>query len=95
MELADLPGHPARAVARQHKAAIERLLAEALAKAGVEASAERAREVALLMEGAMVLMLLHGDRAYAMAAATAAKRLVGRPQRRLSSGRRNRASARP
>ena len=75
MELADLPGHPARAVARQHKAAIERLLAEALAKAGVEASAERAREVALLMEGAMVLMLLHGDRAYAMAAATAAKRL--------------------
>jgi AcrR family transcriptional regulator len=95
MELADLPGHPARAVARQHKAAIERLLAEALAKAGVEPSAERAREVALLMEGAMALMLVHGDRAYAMAAAMAAKRLVGRPQRGLSSRRRNRASAGP
>lgn len=80
MELADLPGHPARAVARRHKAAIERLLSDVLAKAGVESPPERAREVALLMEGTMALMLVHGDPAYAMAAAAAAKRLVARPQ---------------
>jgi len=30
MELADLPGHPARAMARRHKAAIEARLAEKL-----------------------------------------------------------------
>jgi len=33
MELADLPGHPARAVARRHKAEIERWYAEVFAKA--------------------------------------------------------------
>lgn len=81
MELADLPGHPARAVARRHKAAVEGLLSEALARAGAESPAERARDVALLMEGAMALMLVHGDRDYATAAARAAKRLLG-PQRK-------------
>lgn len=76
MELADLPGHPARAVARRHKAAIEGLFAEVLARAGVQSPAERAREVALLLEGAMALILVHGDRNYALAAASAAKRLA-------------------
>ncbi len=33
------------------------------------------------MEGAMALMLVHGDRDYATAAAAAAKRLLG-PQRK-------------
>ncbi len=94
MELADLPGHPARAVARRHKAAIEQLLADVLARAGVEAPAERAREAALLLEGAMVLMLVHGDRAYAMAAAGAAKKLIDSESRRISPRRRNRAKAR-
>jgi hypothetical protein len=37
----------------------------------------RARELMLLMEGAMALMLIHGDRAYGAAAARAAKRPVG------------------
>jgi AcrR family transcriptional regulator len=94
MELADLPGHPARAVARRHKAAIEGLLAEVLARAGVEAPAERAREAALLLEGAMALMLVHGDRAYAQAAAGAAKRLVDPAGRNVASRPRKRASRR-
>jgi len=77
MELADLPGHPARAVARRHKAALEAWWAGLLEKAGVLSSHERAREIVLLMEGATALILIHGDRSYADAAAGAAKRLVG------------------
>ena len=42
---------------------------------------ERGREVALLMEGALSLMLIHGDPSYATAAAGAAKRLVKRQVR--------------
>jgi hypothetical protein len=76
VELADLRGHPARAIARQHKAAVEKWLADALAAADVLSPRERAREVMLLMEGAMALMLIHGDRSYAQAAARAAKALV-------------------
>ena len=38
----------------------------------------RARDVMLLMEGAMMLVLIHGDISYIHAAAKAAKRLVRR-----------------
>ncbi len=78
VELADLRGHPARAIAHQHKMAVEKWLAEELAAAKVSSPKDRAREVMLLIEGAMVLMLLHGDRNYAKAAASAAKTLVQR-----------------
>ena len=78
MELADLPGHPARAVARRHKAMLEAYFAELLARANVEAAQDRAREVFLLCEGAMALILIHGDRRYATAAAEAAKALIRR-----------------
>ena len=78
VELADLPGHPARALARRHKAAVEAWLAEQLAKARVSRSRKRARDVMLLMEGSMALMLIHGDRSYIDAAARAAKHLVKR-----------------
>jgi AcrR family transcriptional regulator len=77
MELADLPGHPARAIARRHKAAVETWWAGLLESAGVAAPLERAREVVLLMEGATALILIHGDRSYAKAACEAAKKLVG------------------
>jgi AcrR family transcriptional regulator len=76
VELADLPGHPARKVAKRHKALLEGQLADALAKAGVAGSKELARELWLLAEGAMVLILIHGDRSYASAAAEAGKKLV-------------------
>lgn len=80
-ELADLPGHPARTIARRHKAMVEAWLADLLAKADVLSPAVRAREVMLLMEGAMLLILIHGDRSYAAAAAQAAKQLVRRNRR--------------
>jgi hypothetical protein len=76
VELADLRGHPARAIARQHKTAVEKWLADALAAARIRSPRDRAQEVMLLMEGTMVLMLIHGDPSYAKAAARAAKTLV-------------------
>ncbi len=76
MELADLPGHPARNVARRHKKAVEAWYVELMARAKVPAAAERARELALLVEGAAALILIHGDRSYADTAARAAERLI-------------------
>lgn len=78
MELADRPGHPARAIARRHKAAIEARLAGELAGRNVAQAPERARQITLLIEGSMALILIHGDRSYAESAARAAKRLVAR-----------------
>ena len=76
MELADLPGHPARAVARHHKATLEDWYAELFSKQRISSPRERARELALLAEGATALILIHGDRSYADTAARAARRLV-------------------
>lgn len=80
IELADLRGHPARLIARRHKAMLEEHMAEVLARANVAAPRERAREIWLLSEGAISLMLVHGDRSYAAAAAEAAKRLIATDQ---------------
>ena len=76
IELADLPGHPARTIARRHKAMLEAHFTEILAKAGVARPRETAREVWLLSEGAISLMLVHRDRSYAAAAAQAARKLI-------------------
>jgi len=65
-------------VARNHKAAVENWLANGLGLGRVASSREHAREIMLLMEGAMALMLIHGDRTYTQTAARAAKRLVRR-----------------
>jgi hypothetical protein len=76
VELADLPGHPARPIAQGAKATTEAWLTERLREAKVAGSPARARDVMLLMEGAMMLVLIHGDISYMEAAASAAKRLV-------------------
>lgn len=82
MELADLPGHPARVGARTHKRLVEAHLADVIARAGVRAPQKMVCEIYILLEGATSLILIHGDRRYADAAADAAKRLLltsGRP----------------
>ena len=79
MELADMPGHPARRIAHRHKAWIEQHLTEVLARAGVPSSGDRARELVIIIEGAMAMMLIHGDPAYAHAAASAAAKLFDAP----------------
>jgi AcrR family transcriptional regulator len=56
--------------------AVEQWLADELVTGGVTWQRERAREIMLLTEGALALMLIHGDRSYAQTAARAAKRLV-------------------
>lgn len=77
MELADLPGHPARAAARRHKTAIEGWLAEQLAQSGiVRGSRDLARQVMLLIEGCHSLVLIHGDPSYTDSASKAAQILV-------------------
>jgi AcrR family transcriptional regulator len=76
LELADLPGHPARQVASRHKASVQSWLADMLESAGTQRPTSKARELQLLIEGANILMLISGDRTYADTAATIAKRLL-------------------
>jgi len=84
MELADQPGHPARAIARDHKAAVEAWLRDELAKSNITSPDVRARQVMLLLEGAMSLILIHGNRRYADAAAEAAKDLIKHRRRKVA-----------
>jgi AcrR family transcriptional regulator len=87
MELADLPGHPARAIASRHKKVMETWLTAEFATRKVASPDQCARHVVLLVEGCTALMLIHGDRHYAGAAAEAAKMLIARQgkDRRLQS----------
>jgi AcrR family transcriptional regulator len=94
IELADLPGHPARRIARQHKAILEAKLTELLARAGVEQPSELAREIWLLSEGAISLVLVHGDRNYVAAAARAAIALVRNRTSKSGTSRRCRPTLR-
>lgn len=71
-ELGDLPGHPAMRLARMHKATVEDLFAARLGDAGVVQPGLRARKIWMVMEGAMIMMLLHRDPAYLAAAKEAA-----------------------
>ena len=84
MELADLPGHPARAIASRHKSLIEARLAEAFARGKIAAPAVTAREIWLLSEGAMMCMVLHGNPQYVTTAKRAALRLMRSSVRRVS-----------
>lgn len=77
MELADLPGHPARKAASQHKRAVENWLAIKLSSLGAPHPEQLARQTMLLVEGSLSLILIHGDAGYASAAAKAAEVLAG------------------
>ncbi len=78
MELADLPGHPARVATRKHKNAVQAELARRLAACGARDAEATAAQLQMLLEGAMILMLIHGDARYARLAAAAARQLVVR-----------------
>lgn len=97
VELADLPGHPARAIAARAKGVTESWLTGLLAEGGVGPAAETARAIMLLMEGAMALMLIHGDRAYGRSAAGVAQTLVSAAARPAAgpAGNGRRAGAAP
>ena len=76
MELADLPGHPARIATRKHKSAVEAELTRRLEACGTRHVEDTAAQLQMLLEGAMILMLIHGDGRYARLAAAAARKLV-------------------
>ncbi len=76
IELADLPGHPARLIARRHKARLERCFCDLLERSGVRRAAELSRAIWLLSEGAISLILVHGDQGYSVAASEAATTLL-------------------
>jgi AcrR family transcriptional regulator len=78
MELADLPGHPARRAAHRHKAEVECWLAQELDRLGAGDPTELARQTMLLIEGCLSLILIHGDPGYADAATRAVRELAGR-----------------
>ena len=88
MELADLPGHPARAIARLHKAEIEAWIATQLAEHGIPDSAGRAQQVMLLLEGCLSLLLIHGNKGCTDAATAAARQLVRGEAHEAPAGRR-------
>ncbi|MGQ3075318.1 MAG: TetR/AcrR family transcriptional regulator [Ferrovibrionaceae bacterium] len=82
-ELAGSPGHPALQAASRHKQAFEAWIAEMLAET-VHRPAEIARQVMILLDGAITEILIHRDAGYAAVAGRAAATLiagdsVGRP----------------
>lgn len=77
MELADLRGHPARIAAHQHKAEIEKWLSGELDRLGQDRPEDVARQLMLLIEGCLSLVLIHQDSSYVLAAADAANQLLG------------------
>src|SRR5262245_44287139 len=64
MELADLPGHPARKVAARHKAELEKWMEAEFRTRGSLVPASDARSLALIIDGAVSLSLISGDRGY-------------------------------
>jgi len=76
MEMGDLPGHPAMLMADRHKTAIETMFGDRLEACGLGQARTVAREVVMLLEGAIVMVLLHRDPAYFADAAAAAALLV-------------------
>jgi AcrR family transcriptional regulator len=81
MELAHMPGHPARQVARRHKQAVEAWLRQELVRLGAGSPDGLAVQVQLLMEGAMCLTLIRGDPACIAEAGRIAIALAESPNR--------------
>jgi AcrR family transcriptional regulator len=78
MELADLPGHPARRISSMHKKRLEGHLVEVLANAGLPHAEKHGRQIWILSEGVIALAVIHGDGNYCAAAEDAALALIRR-----------------
>ncbi len=92
MELADLPGHPARSAARRHKEAVEDWLARQFEHGRIHNPRQVARQIMLLIEGCHALILIHGDTGYARAAAGVARFLVDQRHTALPTRKATRSS---
>ena len=76
MELADLPGHPARRIASRHKRMMEAHLVDLLGGAGLPDAKKQVRRIWILSEGVIALAVIHGDKNYCTAAEEAALALI-------------------
>ncbi|MDV7338995.1 TetR/AcrR family transcriptional regulator [Terasakiella sp. A23] len=72
LELADLPGHPARHAASKHKKAVEGWLEAEFLKYGLSNAKDCATQIMVILEGAQSLVLIHQGVAYAEVARNAA-----------------------
>ena len=77
-EFANLPGHPARVVAARHKRRFVAWLEEVLAADGFGEAAALARQLMILLDGAVAQILIHREPSYALSAADAASMLLKR-----------------
>jgi AcrR family transcriptional regulator len=84
-ELAGLPGHPAIAAASRHKHAFEAWLADLLAAEDIADHRLVARQLMVLLDGAITHILIHRDPDYAIAAGQAAASLVHAARRAKTS----------
>lgn len=76
VELAGQPGHPAVVMAADHKMRFEDWLAGELRDGGVADPQLIARQLMILLDGAIAQMLIHRDVSYALAAGKAGAALV-------------------
>ncbi|HEV7327944.1 MAG TPA: TetR family transcriptional regulator [Bosea sp. (in: a-proteobacteria)] len=95
VELAGQPGHPAVAMAAGHKRRFEAWLAGELRESGLPAPEPIARQLAILVEGAIAQMLIHRDTDYAISAGDAAVAIVEHHLARAGSSRRHHALSPP
>ena len=88
-ELAELPGHPARALAARHKRSLEARLAEQIGFEGLSDPEARARRLMLVLDGTVAQLLVHKDAAYAVQAGELVRLILGhsgaRAPRRLGA----------
>lgn len=75
-ELANMPGHPAFRAGAAHKKRFEAWLAGIFEKEGIAGAETIARQVVVLLDGAVSVMLIHRDPDYITAAGTVAGALV-------------------
>src|ERR1700683_4590633 len=77
-ELAGTPGHPAQKIGSAHKKKFESWLAGRITGEGLDDAALRARQLMILLDGAVAQMLIHRDPLYAFAAGKAASALLAK-----------------
>jgi AcrR family transcriptional regulator len=75
-ELANMPGHPAIRIGAAHKKKVEDWLRGNFESDGIMPAAALARQIALLLDGSFVAVLLHRDPSYMETAGEAASSLV-------------------
>jgi AcrR family transcriptional regulator len=75
-EFANDVDHPARKISSAHKKRVESWLTELLAEHGVTAANVLARQLTVLLDGAVMHVFLHGDPSYARSSGMAARTLV-------------------